>query len=69
MESFKFEDFAALNVTVEPIRELFQSLLDWDLGINKNVKVYESKGLVLVNGRGLRDRLQLRVKAEQANLR
>ena len=64
MESFKFEDFAALNVTVEPIRELFQSLLDWDLGINKNVKVYESKGLVLVNGRKLRDQLQTRVKAE-----
>lgn len=64
MQSFKFEDFAEDNVTVEPIRELFQSLLDWDTGISKYVKVYESKGLVLVNGRKLRDQLQTRVKAE-----
>ena len=69
MQSFKFEDFAQENVTVDPIRDLFQRLLDWDTSINRNIEVKVYKGPILINGRQLRDSLQSRVKAEQANLR
>ena len=68
-QSFKFADYAKENVTVDPIRELFQKLLDWETSIIKYIDVKVSKGLILINGRPLRDMLQSRVKAEQANLR
>ena len=64
MQTFKFEEFAEENVTVDPIRDLFIKLQDWDFNISKYVKIQETKGLILVNGRKLRETLQNRVKAE-----
>ena len=39
MENFKFDEFSAENITVEPIKELFIKLQEWDINITKYVKI------------------------------
>jgi hypothetical protein len=41
MQSFEFEAWQAENNTIEPIRELFQKLQEWDANIGKYVKPLE----------------------------
>lgn len=68
-QTFVFETFRAEHSDLESIKEHLDRLQKWDTNINKYIKPQDTKGLIWVQGRKLKERLSTRVKTEQANMK
>lgn len=66
---FKFEDFKAQNKDTDSIKAELEKYSRWDTIIQQNISNTIAQGLISVNSRKLKDKLQQRVKSEQNNMR
>jgi superfamily II DNA helicase RecQ len=68
-QRFHFEQFKEEHSDLESIKFHLERLQRWDLNITRFIKPQDSKGLIWVQGRKLKERLSTRVKAEQVRMK
>ena len=68
-QHFSFEQFKEEHSDLESIKFHLERLSDWEKKIGTYIRPMDSKGLIWVQGRKLKERLSTRVKAEQVRMK
>lgn len=68
-QSFDFEEFKSQHSDVETIKNMLEKLNKWDISVSKNIKANSQSGLIAIQGKKLREKLNKKVKDEQFKIK